>query len=35
MCFAALVAAIVHIVRSRDIEQTEIGSFLHGARKKV
>jgi len=32
--FAALVAAIVHIVRSRDIEQTKIDRFFDSARKK-
>ena len=35
MRVAALVAAIVRIVQSRNIEQTEMGSFLAGARKKV
>ena len=34
MRFAALVAAIVHIVRSRDIEQTKIDRFFDCARKK-
>ena len=32
--FHALVAAIVRIVQSRNIEQTEMGWFLTGARKK-
>ena len=32
--FRALGAAIVRIVQSRNIEQTEMGSFLVGARKK-
>ncbi|HNP80924.1 MAG TPA: hypothetical protein PKN47_05625 [Nitrospira sp.] len=34
MRFRALVAAIMRIVQSRNIEQTEMGSFLVGARKK-
>ncbi len=34
MRFAALVAAIVRIVRRQDGERTEISSFLSGARKK-
>jgi hypothetical protein len=32
--FTALVAAIVSIVQSRNIDQTEMGPFLAGARKK-
>jgi hypothetical protein len=32
--FRARRAAIVSIVQSRNIEQTEMGSFLVGARKK-
>ena len=34
MRFRALGAAIVRMVLSRNIEQTEMGSFLAGARKK-
>ena len=34
MRFRALREAIVSIVQSRNIEQTEMGSFLAGARKK-
>lgn len=35
MCFTALVAAIVRIVRRRDTERTKIVSFSTGARKKI
>ena len=35
MRFAALVAAIVRIVRSRDTERAKISSFLTHAQKKV